>query len=102
MKKIPTALTVGIFCVSESRLTGVLREDVARDKDAAGRGVGEGMGDAAAVADDVKAAVRGLKVLVERDLHVVELDLNAVEKRVVVRRAGGDLVEGVDHFDDAV
>ena len=34
MKKIPTALTVGIFCVSESRLTGVLREDVARDKDA--------------------------------------------------------------------
>ena len=30
MKKIPTALTVGIFCVSESRLTGVLREDFAR------------------------------------------------------------------------
>ena len=36
MKKIPTALTVGIFCVLQSRLTGVLREDVARDKDAAG------------------------------------------------------------------
>lgn len=36
MKKIPTVRAVGIFCVSESRLTGVLREDVARDKDAAG------------------------------------------------------------------
>ena len=92
MKKIPTALTVGIFCVSESRLTGVLREDVACDKDAAGRGVGEGMSDAAAVADDVKAAVRGLKVLVERDLHVVELDLHAVEERIVVCGARRDLV----------
>ena len=60
------------------------------------------MGDAAAVADDEQALVRGLEVFVDGDLHIIKLDLDAVEQRVVVGRAGGDLVEGVDHFDDAV
>ncbi len=40
--------------------------------------------------------------VVNLDLHVVELDLDAVEQGVVVRGAGGDLVERVDHLDDAV
>ena len=41
-------------------------------------------------------------MLVERDLHVVELDLHAVEQRIVVCGARRDLVERVDHLDDAV
>ena len=70
--------------------------------DAAGRGVGQGVGDAAAVADDVKAGIAGLQPVADLDFHVVELDLHAVEQGVVVGGAGGHLVQSVDHFDDAV
>lgn len=79
-----------------------LRREVPRDIDAAGGGVGQGMRDAAAVADDEQALVRRLQILVDGDLHVVEFDLNAVKQRIVVRRTGGDLVKRVDHLDDAV
>ena len=41
-------------------------------------------------------------MLVQRHLHVVELHLHTVEQRVVAGGAGGDLVQGVDHLDDAV
>ena len=34
--------------------------------------------------------------------HIVEFDLHAVEQGVVVDGAGGDLIQGVEHFDDAV
>ena len=44
----------------------------------------------------------GLEVLVQLDLHVIELHLHAIEQGVVVGSAGGDLVQGVDHLDDAV
>ena len=64
--------------------------------------VRERMGDAAAVTNDIKPLVRRFEVLVERDLHVVELDLHAVEERIVVCGARRDLVERVDHLDDAV
>ena len=60
------------------------------------------MGHAAAVADDEQARVAGLEVLVQLDLHVIELHLHAIEQGVVVGGAGGDLVQGVDHLDDAV
>ena len=60
------------------------------------------MGDAAAVADDVQAGVLGLQVLVYGNLHVVELDLYTIEQGVVVGGARGDLVQGVDHLNDAV
>ena len=60
------------------------------------------MRNTAAVADDIEPLVRRFKVLVERDLHVVELDLHAVEERIVVCGARRDLVERVDHLDDAV
>ena len=70
--------------------------------DAAGGGVGEGVGDAAAVTDDVKTGMTGFQPLVDLDFHIVELDLNAVEKRIVVGGAGCDLVKCVNHLDDAV
>ena len=44
----------------------------------------------------------GLEILVQLHLHVVELHLHAVEQRVVAGGAGGDLVQRVDHLDDAV
>ena len=60
------------------------------------------MRDAAAVADDEQALVYRLQILVDGDLHVVELDLDAIKERIVVRRSGSNFVERVDHLDDAV
>ena len=60
------------------------------------------MGHAAAVADDEQALVGRLQILVQRHLHVVELYLHAVEQRIVAGGAGSDLVQRVDHLDDAV
>ena len=60
------------------------------------------MGDARAVADDIQSLVLGHQVFIERDLHVVELDLHAVKQGVVIRRTGRDLVKRVDHLDDVV
>ena len=70
--------------------------------DAAGGGVGEGVGDAAAVADDKQAGIAGFQLLAHFHFHVVELYFHAVEQGVVVGGAGGDLDQGVDHFDDAI
>ena len=70
--------------------------------DAAGGGVGEGVGDAAAVADDKQAGIAGFQLLARFHFHVVELYFHAVEQGVVVGGAGGDLIQGVDHFDDAI
>ena len=60
------------------------------------------MGDAAAVADDEQVFVAGLEIFVQGHLHVIKLHLHAVEQGVVVGGAGGDLVQGVNHLDDAV
>ena len=60
--------------------------------DAAGGSVGQGVGDAGAVADDVQAIIAALQILVHLDLHVVELDFHAVEQGVVVGGAGGHLI----------
>ena len=76
--------------------------DSPRHCDAAGGGVGQGMGDAAAVADDVQPRIPGLQMFIHGHFHIVELDLHAVEQGVVVGGAGGDLIQRVEHFDDAV
>ena len=70
--------------------------------DAAGGGVGQGVGNAAAVADDIKAGVAGFQMLADLYFHIVELDLYAVEQGIIVGGAGGYLIQGVDHLDDAV
>ena len=65
--------------------------DVSDHVNAAGGGAGEGMGDAAAVADDAKAG----KMLV---------DLDAVKQRIIVYEAGRDLVQddkSGDNFETA-
>ena len=60
------------------------------------------MGDAAAVADDVQPRIPGLQMFIHSHFHIVELDLHAVEQGVVVGGAGGDLIQRVEHLDDAV
>ena len=68
----------------------------------AGGSVGQGMGDTAAVADDVKALVAGFQLFADLYLHIVELDFHTVQEGVFVGGAGSYLVQGVDHFNDAV
>ncbi len=70
--------------------------------DAAGRGVGEGVGNATAVADDVKSGIAGFQLLVDLHFHIVELDLHTVKEGVVVGGAGGDFIQSVNHFNNAV
>ena len=60
------------------------------------------MRDAATVTDDIQAGIAGFEPLVHLNLHVVELDLYAVEQRIVVGSAGGNLVERADHLNDVV
>ena len=60
------------------------------------------MGDAAAVSDEVEAAVAAFQIPVYRHFHVVELDLHAVEQGVLIGGAGCHLIQGVDHFNNAV
>ena len=57
---------------------------------------------AASIADDIKPVILCLQILIELNLHIVKLDLHSVEEGVGVRRSRSDLVEGVDHLDDAV
>ena len=70
--------------------------------DAAGGSVAEGVGDAAAVTDDVKSLVAALQVGVDLHLHVVELHFHTVEEGIVVGGAGGHFIQGVDHLNDTV
>ncbi len=60
------------------------------------------MCNAGSVADDVESLALCLKVLVKFYFHIVELDLYAVEQRVVVCCSRCDLVKGVNHLDDIV
>ena len=60
------------------------------------------MGDAAAVTDDVQTGITGLQLLVDLHFHVVELDFHTVQQRIIVGGAGGHLIQGVDHLNDAV
>ena len=60
------------------------------------------MGDAASVADDKEILVSGLELAVHLDFHIIELDLDAVQKGILVGGAGRDLVQRIDHLDDPV
>ena len=60
------------------------------------------MGDAAAVTDDIKTGVAGFQTLVDLDLHIVELNFYTIKEGIVIGGTGGDFVQRIDHFDDAV
>ncbi len=69
---------------------------------AACRRMGKGMGDTAAVADDIQAVVAALEVIIYLYFHIIEFNLYAVKKSILVCRTGGNFIEGLDHFDNAV
>ena len=70
--------------------------------DAAGRCMGKGMGNAAAVTDDKQTRIPGLQPVIYGNLHIVELHFHTVEKGIIIGGAGGNLVQGIDHLGDAV
>ena len=67
----------------------------------AGVSVGQGVGNAAAVTDDVQTIITAHQLLVHFHFHVVELDLHAVEQGIVIGGTGGNLIQGLDHLNDA-
>ena len=69
---------------------------------AAGRCMGQGVGNTASVADHVQAFVAAFKVVVNLNFHVVEFNFHALQQSIVVCSSRSYFVQGVDHFDDAV
>ena len=64
--------------------------------------MGQGVRHAAAVSYDVQPLVLRLQVLVQLNLHIVELHLHTVEQGIVVRGTRCDLVQRIYHLYDAV
>ena len=57
---------------------------------------------AASVSDDIKSFVRAFQILVNLHFHVIEFYFYAVKEGIIICRARGDLVQSLDHFNDAV
>ena len=64
--------------------------------------MGQGVGNAASVADDIKTFVGAFQMLIDIHFHIIEFDLHNVEQGIVIGGTGCDLVQCVDHFDDTV
>ena len=70
--------------------------------DSAGRCMGKRVCHAAAVSDNKETLVTGFQIFVDLNLHVVEFNLHAIKQSVVIRGSRCDLVQGIDHLDDAI
>ena len=57
---------------------------------------------AASVSDDIQSFILGLQVFIDLDLHVIEFDFHTIEQRIIVCRSGRNLVQRIDHFNDAI
>ena len=68
----------------------------------AGGGMGEGVGDTAAVADDIQTFMEGLQGLIDFHFHIVKFDFYTLEEGIVICCTGGDFIQCVYHFDDAI
>ena len=64
--------------------------------------MGQRVSDTTSIADYEKILVASLKMIVNLNLHVVELNLNTLEKCVIVCGTRRDVIQCVDHFDDAI
>ena len=84
----------------EKRLNGL--SNSSGHVDTAGGGMGQGVGHAGAVADDVEPLVAAFQIFIQLHLHVVELDLHAIEQGIVIGSARGDFIQGINHLNDAV
>ena len=70
--------------------------------DSAGRCMGQRMGHAATVSDNKETLVAGFQIFVDLDLHVVEFNLNAIKQSIIICGSRCDLIQSIDHLDDAV
>ena len=64
--------------------------------------MGKGMCHAAAIADDIKSFVTAFQVLVYVYFHVVELNFYTIKQSVIICSSRCYLIQGIDHFDDAI
>ena len=64
--------------------------------------MGQGMGHAASVTDDVQPRIDALQMFVQRNLHIVELDFHTIKKGIVVGCSRSDLIQCIDHLHDTV
>ena len=60
------------------------------------------MGNTASVSYYKEIWINGLKLLINRNFHIVELNLYTVKQGVIIGSTRSDLIEGVDHLDDSV
>ena len=71
--------SAGLPRIRQACLISYLFCNIPSHVDAAGGGVGQGVGDAAAVTDDVQAGIAGLQLVIHFHFHIVELDFHTVE-----------------------
>ena len=60
------------------------------------------MSHAAAVSDNIESGVLGLQMLIDLNLHVVELNLDTIKQSVIIGSSGCNLIKGVYHLDDTI
>ena len=70
--------------------------------DSAGRCMGQRMGHAATVSDNKETLVAGFQIFVDLDLHVVEFNLHAIKQSIIICGSRCDLIQSIDHLDDAI
>ena len=72
------------------------------DIHAAGGCMGQRVGHAASVTDDIQARVFALEILVNLHFHIIELNFDTVQQGIVVGGTRCNFVQSVDHLDDTV
>ena len=61
------------------------------------------MGDAAAVPDDIQSVMlTAFQLFIHLDLHIVELDLHAVQQGILIGGAGGYFIQCINHLHNIV
>ena len=64
--------------------------------------MGQGVGNAASVTDDIESFVRAFQILIDIHFHIIEFHFDTVQQGIVICRTRCDLIQGVDHLDDTV
>ena len=63
---------------------------------------GRGMGDAAAIADDIQPIIAAHQLFIDGNLHIIELYLYTIKEGIIICCAGRNLIECINHFDNAI
>ena len=64
--------------------------------------MGQGVGNAASVADDIKTFVGAFQMLIDIHFHIIEFHFDTVQQSIVICRTRCDLIQGIDHLDDTI